>query len=89
MQDSLVQTVRQVQAAFEALLDILELQAQLGIATGSHTAASGLHSFLQSTSSTLLAIGMVGLSLTGGDHYRVYDQDQRTSVLSADMNPFC
>jgi len=54
-QDSLIQTVRQVQAAFEALLDILELQSQLESDT--QAAAAENQSFLHSIASTLLAIG--------------------------------
>ncbi len=55
VQDSLIQTVRQVQAAFEALLDILELQSQLEADT--QAAAADNQSFLHSIASTLLAIG--------------------------------
>lgn len=55
MQDSLIQTVRQVQAAFEALLDILELQSQLDADT--QAAAADNQSFLHSIAATLLAIG--------------------------------
>lgn len=58
MQDSLVQTVRQVQAAFETLLDILELQTQVQASlVHRQTTASELQSFLRSTASALLAIG--------------------------------
>lgn len=58
LQDSLIQTVKQVQATFETLLDILQLQTQLQTSvTHRQTAASELQSFLCSTSSTLLAIG--------------------------------
>lgn len=55
VQDSLIQTVRQVQAAFEALLDILELQSQLEADT--QAAAADNQSFLHSIAATLLAIG--------------------------------
>ena len=55
VQDSLIQTVRQVQAAFEALLDILELQSQLEAET--QAAAADNQSFLHSIAATLLAIG--------------------------------
>ncbi|KAL0046958.1 hypothetical protein WJX82_002976, partial [Trebouxia sp. C0006] len=54
-EDSLIQTVRQVQAAFEALLDILELQSQLDADT--QAAAADNQSFLHSIAATLLAIG--------------------------------
>ncbi|DBB01023.1 TPA: hypothetical protein ACH3X1_000923 [Trebouxia sp. C0004] len=54
-EDSLIQTVRQVQAAFEALLDILELQSQLD--SNTQAAAADSQSFLHSIASTLLAIG--------------------------------
>jgi len=50
-QDSLIQTVRQVQAAFE----VLELQSQLESDT--QAAAAENQSFLHSIASTLLAIG--------------------------------
>lgn len=64
VQDSLVQTVRQVQAAFETLLDILQLQTQVHSSlTHRQTAASELQTFLCSTSLTLLAIGKRGLTL--------------------------
>ena len=46
--------MRQVQAAFEALLDILELQSQL---MGTQAAAPDLQAYLQTTASTLLALG--------------------------------
>ena len=55
VQDSLIQTVRQVQAAFEALLDIMELQSQLEADT--QAAAANNQSFLHSIAATLLAIG--------------------------------
>lgn len=55
VQDSLIQTVRQVQAAFEALLDILELQSQLEAET--QAAAADNQNFLHSVAATLLAIG--------------------------------
>ncbi|DBA69567.1 TPA: hypothetical protein ACH3X2_012764 [Trebouxia sp. C0005] len=54
-EDSLIQTVRQVQAAFEALLDILELQSQLEAET--QAAAADNQNFLHSVAATLLAIG--------------------------------
>ena len=57
-QDSLIQTVKQVQAAFETLLDILQLQTQVQSSRAHRqTAASELQTFLRSTSSRLLAIG--------------------------------
>lgn len=58
MQDSLIQTVKQVQAAFESLLDILEMQTHVRTSQqGQHKAAAELQSFLCSTASTLLAMG--------------------------------